>query len=240
MDFSVSDGPPGRGPGSVKRLKSRLFEEPTAEESPRKLARTGERGRASTTRSSSRLADVTRRLHARRAPDQAALEALEELVIAKAATDPVLAHTRTRTLARIKSPWASLLKMRRKGCGFDDLRDVAGFKVIVRPHANDGFLLCDRVLEVLREDPAVASVTHVKDYMRAPKASGYQSLHALVALRDPRCSRVEVQVRSEAMEYVAEQGSASHAAYFKDQFSFLETTPETTYRSLGSSASDAL
>jgi len=51
-------------------------------------------------------------------------------------------------------------------------------------------------------------------------------------------AQVEVQIRSEAMEYVAEQGTASHTDYFKDQFAFLEPTPETPYRSLGSSAFD--
>ena len=41
------------------------------------------------------------------------------------------------------------------------------------------------------------------------------------------CSRVEVQVRTEAMEYVATHGSAAHKDYFTSQFSFLEPTPET-------------
>jgi len=109
-----------------------------------KLRRTSDR-RSATTRSASRLSDVARALDARREADQGGLERLERVVRALAREDPVLKLFPCRTVARIKSPWSALLKLRRKGLRrVDDLHDVAGLRVVVRPHANDGYHLCDR------------------------------------------------------------------------------------------------
>ena len=96
-------------------------------------------------------------------------------------------------------------KMKAKGISFDEVHDALAFRVMP---------------ETVRECYEVLGVVHsiwrpvpgrFKDYVGLPKPNGYQSLHTSVI--GPYGERVEIQIRTEAMHKVAEEGVAAHWQY---------------------------
>jgi guanosine-3',5'-bis(diphosphate) 3'-pyrophosphohydrolase len=106
---------------------------------------------------------------------------------------------------RLKSPYSVYDKMRKKHRSLRDISDVLGFRVIV-----DSVDDCYRALGVLHQlyKPKPG---RFKDYVALPKENGYQSLHT--TLIGPKSEALEVQIRTNDMEKVAESGVASHWLY---------------------------
>lgn len=106
---------------------------------------------------------------------------------------------------REKHLYSIYMKMRRKKLALNDIMDMYGFRVIV-----DSVDMCYRVLGIahacFRPMPG-----RFKDYIAIPKGNGYQSLHTI--LIGPRGAPVEVQIRTAAMEKIAEAGVAAHWLY---------------------------
>lgn len=96
-------------------------------------------------------------------------------------------------------------KMRTKGLSFDEVFDVFAFRIVVR-----SVDACYRVLGVVHNlyKPVPG---RFKDYIAIPKANGYQSLHTV--LFSPYGIPIEVQIRTEDMERVAQNGIAAHWLY---------------------------
>jgi guanosine-3',5'-bis(diphosphate) 3'-pyrophosphohydrolase len=112
---------------------------------------------------------------------------------------------RARVKGREKRPYSIWKKMERKAIGFEQLSDIYGFRVIV-----------GTVEEVYRAMGVVHTRWPVvpgrfKDYISTPKQNDYQSIHTTVV--GPGRQRVELQIRTRAMEDVAEYGIAAHALY---------------------------
>ncbi len=95
--------------------------------------------------------------------------------------------------------------MKHKGLSLHDVMDVMGFRVIVQ--SDD---LCYRALGALHRTYKPVPL-RFKDYIAIPKANGYQSLHT--TLFGPNGTPVEVQIRSQDMDKVAENGIAAHWMY---------------------------
>ncbi|WP_343794276.1 bifunctional (p)ppGpp synthetase/guanosine-3',5'-bis(diphosphate) 3'-pyrophosphohydrolase [Brevundimonas kwangchunensis] len=110
-----------------------------------------------------------------------------------------------RVLGRQKTPYSIWRKLQRKSVGFSSLSDIYGFRVIV--DAEDD---CYRALGVIhRAWPMVPE--RFKDFISTPKSNNYRSLHTTVV--GPGGLRIEMQIRTEAMDRVAEDGVAAHWAY---------------------------
>ncbi len=113
-----------------------------------------------------------------------------------------------RVYGREKHPYSIWRKLQRKSIGFSQLSDIYAFRVIVDSEED-----CYRALGVIhRAWPFVPE--RFKDYVSTPKRNNYRSLHTTVV--GPRSMRVEMQIRTEAMDRVAEEGVAAHWRY-KDQ-----------------------
>lgn len=113
-----------------------------------------------------------------------------------------------RIYGREKRPFAIWRKLQRQNIGFDDVADLYAFRILTQTDAD-----CYRVLGILhRKYRAVPA--RFRDFISVPKSNGYQSLHTTIRTVDNR--RVEIQIRTERMEDVAERGVAAHWAY-KDQ-----------------------
>mgnify|MGYP001179637991 FL=1 len=114
---------------------------------------------------------------------------------------------------RRKRPFSIWSKMQHKSISLEQLSDIYGYRVIV-----DTEDACYRALGVLHRNYRVVP-GRFKDYISMPKLNNYQSLHTTVI--GPNQQRVEIQIRTEAMHKIAEQGVAAHWAYksFEDGLS---------------------
>lgn len=110
-----------------------------------------------------------------------------------------------RVYGRRKKPFSIWTKMERKSVGFEQLSDIFGFRVVV----ND-IEACYRALGIVHTNwPVVPG--RFKDYISTPKQNDYRSIHTTVI--GPGNQRVELQIRTEAMDQIAERGIAAHVFY---------------------------
>jgi GTP diphosphokinase / guanosine-3',5'-bis(diphosphate) 3'-diphosphatase len=113
----------------------------------------------------------------------------------------VVAHV----YGRRKKPFSIWTKMERKSVGFEQLSDIFGFRVVL-----DSIEACYRALGVVHTTwPVVPG--RFKDYISTPKQNDYRSIHTTVI--GPGNQRVELQIRTEEMDQIAEFGIAAHAFY---------------------------
>jgi guanosine-3',5'-bis(diphosphate) 3'-pyrophosphohydrolase len=110
-----------------------------------------------------------------------------------------------RVYGRRKKPFSIWTKMERKSVGFEQLSDIFGFRVVVNNVA-----ACYRALGIVHTTwPVVPG--RFKDYISTPKQNDYRSIHTTVI--GPGNQRVELQIRTEDMDQIAELGIAAHAFY---------------------------
>ena len=110
-----------------------------------------------------------------------------------------------RVHGREKNLWSIYRKMRDKHLSFSEVFDVFAIRIVVENKDT-----CYRVLGAVHTlyKPLPG---RFKDYIAIPKANGYQSLHTV--LFGPHGIPIEVQIRTEAMDQVAETGIAAHWHY---------------------------
>lgn len=119
------------------------------------------------------------------------------------------------TLAgRGKHLYSIYKKMHEKHLSFSEIMDVYGFRIIV-----DKVDTCYRVLGVLH-NLYKPIAQRFKDYIAIPKANGYQSLHT--TLFGPYGVPIEIQIRTEEMHKMAENGIAAHWLYKSEKKVFHE------------------
>jgi GTP pyrophosphokinase len=110
-----------------------------------------------------------------------------------------------RVTGRRKKPFSIWTKMKRKSVGFEQLSDIYGFRVVL-----GDMEACYRALGVVHTTwPVVPG--RFKDYISTPKQNDYRSIHTTVI--GPGNQRVELQIRTEDMNRIAEYGIAAHAFY---------------------------
>jgi len=110
-----------------------------------------------------------------------------------------------RVYGREKQPYSIWRKLQSRSVGFSQLSDIYAFRVIVDSE-DDTY----RALGVIhRAWPCVRE--RFKDYVSTPKRNNYRSLHTTVV--GPKGMRIEMQIRTEAMDRVAEEGIAAHWRY---------------------------
>jgi len=115
------------------------------------------------------------------------------------------AGVQARVYGREKQAYSIWRKLQRKSVGFYQLSDIYAFRVIVESEED-----CYRALGVIhRAWPSVPD--RFKDYISTPKRNNYRSLHTTVV--GPRGMRIEMQIRTEEMDRVAEEGVAAHWRY---------------------------
>jgi GTP diphosphokinase / guanosine-3',5'-bis(diphosphate) 3'-diphosphatase len=117
-----------------------------------------------------------------------------------------------RLFGREKQPYSIWRKLQRKSIGFSNLSDIYAFRVIV-----DTLDDCYRALGVIHQAwPSVPE--RFKDFISIPKRNNYRSLHTTVV--GPRGMRIEMQIRTQDMDLVAEEGVAAHWRYKDASYGF--------------------
>ena len=110
-----------------------------------------------------------------------------------------------RVFGREKRPYSIWRKLDKKGVSFDEIADIYAFRILV-----DTPVDCYRALGVVHQSWRCVP-ERFKDFISTPKPNSYRSLHTTII--GPGNIRVELQIRTEAMELVAETGVAAHWRY---------------------------
>ena len=111
---------------------------------------------------------------------------------------------------RPKSIFSIRRKMQRQGVSFDEVYDKFAVRIIYKSSLkNEKFIawkIYSIVTDFFRPNP-----TRLRDWISAPKSTGYEALH--ITVMGPQGRWVEVQIRSERMNEIAEKGYAAHYKY---------------------------
>jgi GTP pyrophosphokinase len=114
---------------------------------------------------------------------------------------------------RTKSIYSIRKKMMGKGLSFDEIYDKFAVRIIIDTSPDREKADCWRVYSLVT-DHYRPNTERLRDWISAPKANGYESLHTTVM--GPEGNWVEVQIRSRRMDEVAERGYAAHWKYKED------------------------
>lgn len=148
--------------------------------------------------------------------DKLAATAAERDKVFKEFTTPIRSQLdkmglKYRILARVKSIYSIWNKMQTKHVPFEEIYDLLAVRIIFTPRnmdeeLNDCFDIYVAISKIYKPHP-----DRLRDWVSHPKANGYQALH--VTLMGNNGQWIEVQIRSERMNDVAEQGFAAHWKY---------------------------
>ncbi|MGN6192906.1 MAG: RelA/SpoT family protein [Rhodanobacteraceae bacterium] len=129
------------------------------------------------------------------------MERIEQALAERLASDGIT----VRIVSRIKAPYSIWSKMKSEHKTFDQVMDVYGFRLVTDTVAH-----CYQALGSAHSlfKPVEG---RFKDFIAIPKANGYQSLHTV--LFGPFGAPIEIQIRTEDMNTVAERGVAAHWTY---------------------------
>ena len=112
---------------------------------------------------------------------------------------------------RIKSPFSIWNKMQNKHVTFEEIYDILAVRIIFTPKVreeeiNECFKIYVAISQIYKSHP-----DRLRDWLSQPKANGYQALHVTLMSKQGRW--IEVQIRSDRMDEVAEQGFTAHWKY---------------------------
>ena len=125
---------------------------------------------------------------------------------------------------RVKTPYSIWSKMQNKHVTFDEVYDILAVRIIFTPdkreeEVNECFNIYVAISKIYKSHP-----DRLRDWLNHPKANGYQALHVTLMSKQGRW--IEVQIRSDRMDEIAEQGFAAHWKY-KDGMEKEFTEDET-------------
>lgn len=112
---------------------------------------------------------------------------------------------------RLKSSYSIWHKMQKKSVSFNEIYDILAIRIIIKsdPKISEKrqcFDVLSIVTDIYKPKP-----DRIRDWITTPKANGYESLH--VTVMGPRGNWVEVQIRTDRMDDIAEHGFAAHYRY---------------------------
>ena len=115
-------------------------------------------------------------------------------------------HMKGRTKS-IHSIWQ---KMKKQQCGFNGVYDLFAIRIIIDAPLQKEKEQCWKVFSLIT-NKYESNLKRLRDWLTVPKSNGYESLH--ITVKGPEEKWVEVQIRTERMDEVAEHGLAAHWRY---------------------------
>jgi len=116
-------------------------------------------------------------------------------------------HMKGRTKS-IHSIWQ---KMKKQKCGFEGIYDLFAIRIIIdSPQLEKEKMLCWQAYSIVT-DMYQPNPKRLRDWLSVPKSNGYECLH--ITVLGPENKWVEVQIRTERMDEIAERGLAAHWRY---------------------------
>ena len=118
----------------------------------------------------------------------------------------IKSHIKGRTKS-IHSIWQ---KMKKQQCGFEGIYDLFAIRIIIDSPIDQEKMLCWQTYSLIT-DMYQPNPKRLRDWLSVPKSNGYESLH--ITVLGPENKWVEVQIRTERMDEIAERGLAAHWRY---------------------------
>lgn len=115
-------------------------------------------------------------------------------------------HIKGRTKS-IHSIWE---KMKKQKCGFEGIYDLFAIRIIIDCPEEKEKMQCWQAYSIVT-DMYQPNPKRLRDWLSVPKSNGYESLH--ITVLGPEQKWVEVQIRTERMDEIAERGVAAHWRY---------------------------
>lgn len=115
-------------------------------------------------------------------------------------------HMKGRTKS-IHSIWQ---KMKKQQCGFHGVYDLFAIRIILDSPLEKEKEQCWKVFSLIT-NKYESNLKRLRDWLTVPKSNGYESLH--ITVKGPEDKWVEVQIRTERMDEIAEHGLAAHWRY---------------------------
>ncbi len=115
-------------------------------------------------------------------------------------------HMKGRTKS-IHSIWQ---KMKKQHCDFEGVYDLFAIRIIIDCEPEEEKQQCWKTFAIIT-DMYTSNPKRMRDWLSVPKSNGYESLH--ITVKGPENKWVEVQIRTERMDEVAERGVAAHWRY---------------------------
>ncbi len=117
---------------------------------------------------------------------------------------------KTHIKGRTKSIHSIWQKMKKQKCPFEGVYDLFAIRVIIDAEPSHETMECWQVYSVVT-DMYQPNPKRLRDWLSVPKSNGYESLH--ITVLGPENKWVEVQIRTERMDEIAEKGLAAHWRY---------------------------
>lgn len=111
---------------------------------------------------------------------------------------------------RPKSIFSIYKKMKAKDISYEEVYDKFAIRIVYKSDAHNEKFLAWKIYSIVT-DHFQPNPTRLRDWISAPKSTGYEALH--ITVMGPKSHWVEVQIRSERMHEIAEKGYAAHFKY---------------------------
>ena len=119
-------------------------------------------------------------------------------------------HFKYEIKGRFKSIFSIRRKMRNQNVSFDEVYDKFAIRIIFQPATEDEKFEAWKIYSIVT-DYFKPNPSRLRDWISQPKSTGYEALHITVI--GPKAQWVEVQIRSQRMDEIAEKGYAAHFKY---------------------------
>ena len=120
------------------------------------------------------------------------------------------AHIKYKLKSRTKTAYSIYKKMQNQGISFESIADVFAIRIIIDSESEREKEFCWKVYSIVTEN-YTPDTKRLRDWITVPKENGYESLHTTVHTKDNHV--IEVQIRTNRMDEIAENGFAAHWAY---------------------------
>ena len=149
---------------------------------------------------------IREKLSATKAARDAYIERFIQPVEEKVQAAGIKCHIKGRTKS-IHSIWQ---KMKKQKCPFEGVYDLFAIRIIIDCPVEQEKMQCWQAYSIVT-DMYQPNPKRLRDWLSVPKSNGYESLH--ITVLGPEQKWVEVQIRTERMDEVAERGVAAHWRY---------------------------
>ena len=149
---------------------------------------------------------IREKLNATKAARDAYIEAFIKPIEDKVKAAGINCHIKGRTKS-IHSIWQ---KMKKQKCGFEGIYDLFAIRIIIDCPEDKEKMQCWQAYSIVT-DMYQPNPKRLRDWLSVPKSNGYESLH--ITVLGPEQKWVEVQIRTERMDEIAERGVAAHWRY---------------------------